>query len=113
MLKASKILAKELEKIENAKEDEQVAAHLALYQDLLKNPANLKTLVERLPLIDGSTNKIINKFVVVLGFARYLRTIPENMNEPTFTPYEQWAKIWQLDETELRDWKIVFIKPFL
>ena len=110
--KGLEILAKELEKIENAKEDEQVAAHLALYQDLLKNPANLKTLAEKLPLIDGNTNKIINKFVVVLGFSRYLRTIPENMNEPTFTPYEQWAKTWQLDETELRDWKISFINRF-
>ena len=110
--KGLEILAKELEKIENAKEDEQVAAHLALYQDLLKNPANLKTLAESLPLIDGNTNKIINKFAVVLGFARYLRTIPENMDEPTFTPYEQWAKTWQLNETELRDWKIAFISRF-
>ena len=110
--KGLEILAKELEKIENAKEDEQVAAHLALYQDLLKNPANLKILAEKLPLIDGNTNKITNKFVVVLGFARYLRTIPENMNEPTFTPYEQWAKTWQLNETELRDWKIAFISRF-
>jgi len=110
--KGLEILAKELEKIENAKEDEQVAAHLALYQDLLKNPANLKTLSESLPLIDGNTNKIINKFAVVLGFARYLRTIPENMNEPTFTPYEQWAKTWQLNEAELRDWKIAFINRF-
>lgn len=110
--KGIEILAKELEKIENAKEDEQVAAHLALYQDLLKNPANLKILAERLPLIDGNTNKITNKFAVVLGFARYLRTIPENMNEPTFIPYEQWAKTWQLDETELRDWKIAFISRF-
>lgn len=110
--KGLEILTKELEKIENAKEDQQVAAHLALYQDLLKNPANLKTLADRLPLIDGNTNKIINKFVVVLGFTRYLRMIPENMNEPTFTPYEQWAKTWQLDETELRDWKIAFISRF-
>ena len=110
--KGLEILAKELEKIENAKEDEQVAAHLALYQDLLKNPANLKTLAEKLPLIDGNTNKITNKFVVVLGFTRYLRTIPENMDEPTFPPYEQWAKTWQLNETELRDWKIAFISRF-
>ncbi len=72
----------------------------------------MKTLAEKLPLIDGNTNKITNKFAVVLGFARYLRTIPENMNEPTFTPYEQWAKTWQLDETELRDWKIAFISRF-
>ena len=110
--KGLEILAKELEKIENAKKDEQVAAHLALYQDLLKNPANLKTLAESLPLIDGNTNKIIHRFAVVLGFSRYLRTIPENMNEPTFTPYEQWAKTWQLNETELRDWKIAFISRF-
>lgn len=110
--KGLEILAKELEKIENAKENEQVAAHLALYQDLLKNPANLKILAERLPLINGNTNKITNKFAVVLGFSRYLRTIPENMNEPTFTPYEQWAKNWQLNETELRDWKIAFISRF-
>ena len=110
--KGLEILAKELEKIENAKKDEQVAAHLALYQDLLKNPPNLKMLAERLPLIDGNTNKITNKFAVVLGFARYLRTIPENMNEPTFTPYEQWAKTWQLNEAELRDWKIAFINRF-
>ena len=110
--KGLEILAKELEKIENAKKDEQVAAHLALYQDLLKNPANLKTLSESLPLIDGNTNKIIHKFAVVLGFSRYLRTIPENMNEPTFSPYEQWAKTWQLNETELRDWKIAFISRF-
>ena len=110
--KGLEILVKELEKIDNAKEDAQVATNLALYQDLLKNPANLKIQAEKLPLIDANTNKITNKFAVVLSFARYLRTIPENMNEPTFTPYEQWAKTWQLNETELRDWKIAFISRF-
>jgi len=110
--KGLEILAKELEKIDNAKEDAQVATNLALYQDLLKNPANLKIQAEKLPLIDANTNKITNKFAVVLSFARYLRTIPENMNEPTFTPYEQWAKTWQLNETALRNWKIAFISRF-
>ena len=98
--KGLEILAKELEKVDGAKENAQVNIDLALYLDLLKNPANLKKLAESLPLIDGNTNKIIHKFAVVLGFSRYLRTIPENMNEPTFTPYEQWAKTWQLNETE-------------
>ena len=110
--KGLEILAKELEKVDGAKENAQVNIDLALYLDLLKNPANLKTLAESLPLIDGNTNKIIHRFAVVLGFSRYLRTIPENMNEPTFTPYEQWAKTWQLNETELRDWKIAFISRF-
>lgn len=110
--KGLEILTKELEKVDGAKENAQVNIDLALYLDLLKNPANLKTLAESLPLINGNTNKIIHKFAVMLGFARYLRTIPENMNEPTFIPYEQWAKTWQLDETELRDWKIAFISRF-
>ena len=110
--KGLEILAIELEKVDGAKENAQVIIDLALYLDLLKNPANLKTLAESLPLMDGNTNKIIHKFAVVLGFARYLRTIPENMNEPTFTLYEQWAKNWQLNETELRDWKIAFISRF-
>ena len=110
--KGLEILTKELEKVDGAKENAQVNIDLALYLDLLKNPANLKKLAESLPLIDGNTNKIIHKFAVVLGFSRYLRTIPENMNEPTFTPYEQWAKTWQLNETELRDWKIAFISRF-
>ncbi|MFC2502256.1 MAG: lytic murein transglycosylase, partial [Haemophilus parainfluenzae] len=110
--KGLEILAKELEKVDSAKENAQVNIDLALYLDLLKNPANLKTLAESLPLIDGNTNKIIHRFAVVLGFSRYLRTIPENMNEPTFIPYEQWAKTWQLNETELRDWKIAFISRF-
>ncbi|WP_314721868.1 transglycosylase SLT domain-containing protein [Haemophilus pittmaniae] len=110
--KGLEILANELGKIDGAKEEDQVVANLALYQDLLKNPANLKTLAEKLPLIDGNTNKIINKFAVVQGFARYLRSIQENINEPTFATYEQWAKDWQLNEAELRDWKIAFISRF-
>ena len=62
------IFAKELEKVDG--EDEQVASSfsaLSLFGSL-KNPANLKTLAESLPLIDGNTNKIIHKFAVVLGF---------------------------------------------
>ena len=55
--KGLEILAKELEKVDGAKENAQVNIDLALYLDLLKNPANLKTLAESLPLMDGNTNK--------------------------------------------------------
>lgn len=49
--KGLEILAKELEKVDGAKENAQVNIDLALYLDLLKNPANLKTLAESLPLM--------------------------------------------------------------
>ena len=51
MRKGLEILAKELEKVDGAKENAQVNIDLALYLDLLKNPANLKTLAESLPLM--------------------------------------------------------------
>ena len=103
-------LAKELDAIDGAKEDAQVTSDLALYQDLLKTPANLKALAEKPPIIDG--NKISNQFAVLQGFSRYLKTLPENMPEPSFAPYAQWAKDWQLSESQVRDWEIAFISRF-
>ena len=103
-------LAKELDALNNVKEDSAILANLQSDIDLLKNPANLKTLAEQMPIIDG--DKIRNQFAVIQGFARYLRTFSENLNEPNFAPYLQWAQTWQLNESELRDWKIAFISRF-
>lgn len=103
-------LAKELDALNNVKEDSAILANLQSDIDLLKNPANLKTLAEQMPIIDG--DKIRNQFAVIQGFARYLRTQPENLNEPNFAPYLQWAQTWQLNENQLRDWKIAFLSRF-
>lgn len=109
-LKGLERLTKELDNIDNAKEDSTILADLQGYTDLLKNPASLKTLVEILP--NNENGKIRSQFAVIQEFSRYLRTFPENMDNPDFAPYSQWAKNWQLNDAQIRHWKISFINRF-
>ena len=105
------LLSSELNKIDSAKEDEMVLANLKRFESLLKNPATLPELADRLPLIEEN-NKIVTKFAVVQTFPRYLRTLSETMKEPNFAPYQQWAKNWQLTDAQIREWEIVFLSRF-
>ena len=105
------LLSSELNKIDSAKEDEMVLANLKRFESLLKNPATLPELADRLPLIEEN-NKIVTKFAVVQTFPRYLRTLSETMKEPNFAPYQQWAKNWQLTDTQIREWEIAFLGRF-
>ena len=105
------LLSSELNKIDSAKEDEMVSANLKRFESLLKNPATLHELADRLPLIEEN-NKIVTKFAVVQTFPRYLRTLSETMKEPNFAPYQQWAKNWQLTDAQIREWEIAFIGRF-
>lgn len=105
------LLSSELNKIDSAKEDEMVLANLKHFESLLKNPATLPELADRLPLIEEN-NKIVTKFAVVQTFPRYLRTLSETMKEPNFAPYQQWAKNWQLTDAQIREWEIAFLGRF-
>ena len=105
------LLSSELNKIDSAKEDEMVLANLKRFESLLKNPATLPELADRLPLIEEN-NKIVTKFAVVQTFPRYLRTLSETMKEPNFAPYQQWAKTWQLTDAQIREWEIAFLGRF-
>lgn len=105
------LLSSELNKIDSAKEDEMVLANLKRFESLLKNPATLPELADRLPLIEEN-NKIVTKFAVVQTFPRYLRTLSETMKEPNFASYQQWAKNWQLTDAQIREWEIVFLSRF-
>ena len=105
------LLSSELNKIDSAKEDEMVLANLKRFESLLKNPATLPELADRLPLIEEN-NKIVTKFAVVQTFPRYLRTLSETMKEPNFAPYKQWAKNWQLTDAQIREWEIAFLGRF-
>ena len=104
-------LSSELNKIDSAKEDEMVLANLKRFESLLKNPATLPELADRLPLIEEN-NKIVTKFAVVQTFPRYLRTLSETIKEPNFAPYQQWAKNWQLTDAQIREWEIAFLGRF-
>ena len=105
------LLSSELNKIDSAKEDEMVLANLKRFESLLKNPATLPELADRLPLIEEN-NKIVTKFAVVQTFPRYLRTLSETIKEPNFAPYQQWAKNWQLTDAQIREWEIAFLGRF-
>ncbi len=105
------LLSSELNKIDSAKEDEMVLANLKRFESLLKNPATLPELADRLPLIEEN-NKIVTKFAVVQTFPRYLRTLSETMKEPNFASYQQWAKNWQLTDAQIREWEITFLGHF-
>ncbi|QEH49086.1 transglycosylase SLT domain-containing protein [Aggregatibacter actinomycetemcomitans] len=109
-VKGLELLATELKKAGNVKENEIVASRLQRLQKLLKTPASLPELAKSLPV--EANNKIMLKFAVLQSFTRYLRTLPENMKEPNFAAYAQWAKDWQLSEAEIREWKIAFLGRF-
>lgn len=109
-VKGLALLTGELDHLDNIKEDPSIQTHLQQYADLLKNPANFKSFAETLP--DSEKDKIRHQFAVVQGFSRYLRTLPENIENPDFAPYLEWAKNWQLSDAQIRDWKIAFISRF-
>ena len=104
------LLATELHRMTGENEDEKIAAQLQLLQTLIKTPASLAEFAARLPLTENNTPLL--KFAVVQSFPRYLRTLPENMKDPGFAPYAQWAKDWQLTDTEMREWEIAFLNRF-
>lgn len=104
------LLATELHRMIGENEDEKIAAQLHLLQTLIKTPASLAEFTARLPLTENNTALL--KFAVLQSFPRYLHTLPENMKDPNFAPYAQWAKDWQLTDTEIREWKIAFLNRF-
>ena len=104
------LLATELHRMTGENEDEKVAAQLQLLQTLIKTPASLAEFSARLPMTENNTALL--KFAVLQSFPRYLRTLPENMKDPGFAPYAQWAKDWQLTDTEMREWEIAFLNRF-
>ena len=104
------LLATELHRMTGENEDEKVAAQLQLLQTLIKTPASLAEFSARLPMTENNTALL--KFAVLQSFPRYLRTLPENMQDPSFVPYAQWAKNWQLTDAEMREWEIAFLNRF-
>ena len=104
------LLATELHRMTGENEDEKVTAQLQLLQTLIKTPASLAEFAARLPMTENNTPLL--KFAVLQSFPRYLRTLPENIKDPSFAPYAQWAKNWQLTDAEMREWEIAFLNRF-
>lgn len=75
-------------------------------QNQLENPKQLAEIVRK---NDPNT---LDKTVLIDAFPRYLKTLPEQMNNPNFESYQKWANTWQLSEDEIKQWKIAFLNRF-
>lgn len=76
---------------------------LMAVQKLQNEPSSLQTFVENQPLTPE------NKELVLAAFPKMIRSLNEQMPNPSFSSYQQWADKWQLSVQEQREWKISFI----
>ena len=75
-----------------------------------QNPVeNPKQLVE---IIKNSNPSTLDKSVLIDAFPRYLKTLSEQIENPSFELYQQWGDTWQLSEDEIKQWKIAFLNRF-
>ena len=75
-------------------------------QNQVENPKQLAEIVRK---NDPNT---LYKTVLIDAFPRYLKTLPEQMNNPNFESYQKWANTWQLSEDEIKQWKVAFLNRF-
>lgn len=84
-------------------QDPELQTWLTAVQTLQNNPNSLQNFIENQPLTPE------NKRIVLAAFPKWVNTLSEQMQNPSFTLYQQWADKWQLSADEIRDWKIGFI----
>ena len=87
---------------DNTKENNRVQKE----QNQVENPKQLAEIVRK------SDPNTLDKTVLIDAFPRYLKTLPEQMNNPSFESYQKWANTWQLSEDEIKQWKIAFLNRF-
>ncbi|WP_118784919.1 transglycosylase SLT domain-containing protein [Haemophilus haemolyticus] len=87
---------------DNDKENNRVQKE----QNQVENPKQLDEIVRK------SDPNTLDKTVLIDAFPRYLKTLPEQMNNPSFESYQKWANTWQLSEDEIKQWKIAFLNRF-
>ncbi|PRL66035.1 transglycosylase SLT domain-containing protein [Haemophilus influenzae] len=75
-------------------------------QNPVENPKQLAEIVRK------SDPNTLDKTVLIDAFPRYLKTLPEQMNNPNFESYQKWANTWQLSEDEIKQWKVAFLNRF-
>ncbi|MDO4697360.1 MAG: transglycosylase SLT domain-containing protein [Pasteurellaceae bacterium] len=84
----------------------ELAEWLNTVSNLLNTPKNLQNLAVSHPL------EPYMKAVVMAAFGRYINLLPEQMDNPDFGVYQNWAVRWGLSSAETDSWKIRFIQRF-
>ena len=87
---------------DNAKENNRVQKE----QNQVENPKQLAEIIK------NSNPRILDKNALIDAFPRYLKTLSEQIENPSFELYQQWAETWQLSEDEIKQWKIAFLNRF-
>lgn len=75
-------------------------------QNQVENPKQLAEIIK------NSNPSTLDKSVLIDAFPRYLKTLSEQIENPSFELYQQWAETWQLAEDEIKQWKIAFLNRF-
>lgn len=91
--------------------NENLKIWLSSVEKVANNPADLQNFIENQPL--DSPFYADNKAIIQQLFAKYVRTLSENMENPSFQQYQTWAEKYQLSSEEINGWKNAFITRFL
>ena len=87
---------------DNAQENNRVQKE----QNEVENPKQLAEIIK------NSNPSTLDKSVLIDAFPRYLKTLSEQIENPSFELYQQWGDTWQLSEDEIKQWKIAFLNRF-
>ncbi|NYA47094.1 transglycosylase SLT domain-containing protein [Haemophilus haemolyticus] len=87
---------------DNAKENNRVQEE----QNQVENPKQLAEIIK------NSNPSTLYKSILIDAFPRYLKTLSEEIENPSFELYQQWAETWQLSEDEIKQWKTAFLNRF-
>ncbi|EER47026.1 putative soluble lytic murein transglycosylase [Actinobacillus minor NM305] len=94
---------KGLEDLITQSQSPELIAWLESVKTLLNQPTTLQIFVENQPLTPE------NKVLVLTTFPKFVKTLKEQIENPDFSRYQQWAEKWQLSATEVDSWKVSFI----
>ena len=75
-------------------------------QNQVENPKQLAEIIK------NSNPSTLDKNALIDAFPRYLKTLSEQIENPSFELYQQWAETWQLSEDEIKQWKTAFLNRF-
>ena len=91
---------------DNAKENNRIQKEQNQVENQVENPKQLAEMIK------NSNPSTLDKNILIDAFPRYLKTLSEQIENPSFELYQQWAETWQLSEDEIKQWKTAFLNRF-
>lgn len=96
--------------------DSFIQAHFAPNQ---ATPSQVRTEAQNQTQAQAQPQEVTNapqnafqnesRAIVLKAFQKWVKTLTENMDNPSFAPVQAWADKLALNENELREWKIAYL----